>query len=160
MTSMAIGAQCHPNITTIQARSALHPPGEAGPNQEKVLEEEEEEERAIASMALYTASAHAPSSMVRLGPGAHGGPARYIGVMNTIHLYLALEAWCNIKDIPKPSFHTLLHALEKCGCVRFRTTAGQHPDCGTCVHFKRLPRAPQEKLDNNAHWCWRTIAST
>ena len=54
MTSMTIGTQGHPNRTTIPARSALTPPGEAGPNQDEVLEEEE---RAIASMALYIASA-------------------------------------------------------------------------------------------------------
>ena len=76
MTSMTIGTQGHPNRTTIPTRSALHPPGEAGPNQDEVPEEEE---RAIASMALYLASAHEPSSMVGLGPRAHGGPARYVG---------------------------------------------------------------------------------
>ena len=70
MTSMTIGTQCRPNRTTIPARSALHPLGEVGPNQDEVLEEEE---RAIASMALYIASAHEPSSMVSLGQGAHGG---------------------------------------------------------------------------------------
>ena len=46
---MTIGTQGHPNRTTITARTALHPLGEAGPNQDEVLEEEE---RAIASMAL------------------------------------------------------------------------------------------------------------
>ena len=64
MTSMTIGTQGHPNRTTIPARSALHPLGEVGPNQDEVLEEEE---RAIASSALYIASAHEPSSMVSLG---------------------------------------------------------------------------------------------
>ena len=78
----------------------------------KVLEEED---RAIAGMALYIASTCAPSSMVSLGPGAHGGPARYIGV--PIHLYLELEAWCSIQDIPKHFFQTLSRALGKCGCV-------------------------------------------
>ena len=72
MTSMTIGTQGDPNRTTIPARSALHPPGEAGPNKGEVLEEEEQ---AIAGMALYIASTHEPSSMVSLGPGTHGGPA-------------------------------------------------------------------------------------
>ena len=61
MTSMTIGAQGHPNRTTIPARSALHIDEESRPNQEEVLEKEE---RAIASMALYIANAHEPSSMV------------------------------------------------------------------------------------------------
>ena len=100
----------------------------------------------MSSMALYIASAHAPSSMVSLGPRAHGGPARYIGVMKPIHfLYLELEAWCSIQNIPKPSFHTNLRALHKCGCVRFRKTAWQHPNCDTCMHFRRLLRAPPPK---------------
>ena len=114
---MSIGTQGHPNRTTIPTRSALHPPGEAGPHQYEMLEEEE---RAIASMALYIASAHEPSSMVGLGTGAHGGLARYIGAMKPIHLYLELEAGRSIQDTPKPSFHTLVRALDKCGCVRFR----------------------------------------
>jgi hypothetical protein len=59
MTSMTIGAQCHPNRTTIPARSALHPLGEAGPNQAEVLEEEE---RAIASIALYIGQAGTKST--------------------------------------------------------------------------------------------------
>ena len=63
MTSMTIGTQGHPNRTRIPARSALHLLGEAGPNQDEVLEEED---RAIAGMALYIASACAPSSMVSL----------------------------------------------------------------------------------------------
>ncbi|MFM7988236.1 MAG: hypothetical protein ACKPKO_53880 [Candidatus Fonsibacter sp.] len=45
MTSMTIGAQCQPYITTIPTRSALNPIREAGPNQDAALEEEE---RAIA----------------------------------------------------------------------------------------------------------------
>ena len=151
MTSMTIGAQGHPNRTRIPARSALHLPGEAGHNQDEVLEEED---RAIAGMTLYIASACEPSSMVSLGPGAHGGPARYIGVMKPIHLYLELEAWCSIQDFPKPSFQTLLRAFDKCGCVRFRKTAGQHPNCNRCVHFKRrLHAPPKKKLHNNEHWC-------
>ena len=83
MTSVTIGTQGHPNRTTIPARSALQPLGAVGHNQDEVLEEEE---RAIASMASYIASAHEPSSMVGLGPGAHGGLALYIGVVKPIHL--------------------------------------------------------------------------
>ena len=135
MTSMTIGAQGRPNRTRIPARSALHLLGEAAPNQDEVLEAED---WASAGMALYIASTCEPSSMVSLGPGAHGGPARYIGVMKPIHLYLELEAWCSIQDIPQPSFQTLLRALDKCGCVRFRKTAGQHPNCDRCMHFKPL----------------------
>ena len=114
MTSMTVGAQGHPNRTTIPARSALHPLWEVGPNQDEVLEEEE---RAIASMALYIASAHEPILMVSLGPGAHGGLARYIGVMKPVHLYFELEGWRSIQEIPKASFNTLLRAFDKCGCV-------------------------------------------
>ena len=147
MTSMTIGSQGHPNRTRIPTRSALHLPGEAGPNQDEVLEEED---RAIAGMALYIASTCEPSSMVSLGPGAHGGPARYIGVMKPIHLYLELEAWCNIHDIPKPSFQTLLRALDKCGCVRFRKTAGQHPNCDRRMHCKRLLHAPPPEKNSTA----------
>ena len=146
MAGMTIGAQGHPNITTIPSRSALHPLGEAGPNQDEVLEEEE---RAIASMALYIASAHEPIAMVCLGPGAHGGLARYIGVMKPIHLYLELEARCSIQHIPKPSFNTLLRALEKCVCVRFLNTAGQHPNCATCMHFKGLLGAKKNSTTAN-----------
>ena len=71
-----------------------------------------------------------------------------IGVTRPIHLYLELEAWRSIQDIPKSSFHTLLRALDKCGCVRFRKTAGQHPNCDTCMHFKRLLRAPTPQTKN------------
>ena len=73
---MTIGTQGHTHRTTIPARSALHPIWEVCPNQDEVLEEEE---RAIASMALHIARAHEPSSMVSMGPGAHGALARYIG---------------------------------------------------------------------------------
>ena len=54
ISSPSRGNKVPPNRTTIPARSALHYPGEAGPTQDEVLEEEE---RVIASMALYIASA-------------------------------------------------------------------------------------------------------
>ena len=147
MTIMTIGAQGNPNRTRIPTLSALNLPGEGGPNQDEVLEEED---RAIAGMALYIASTCEPSSMVSLGPGAHGGLARYIGVMKPIHLYLELEAWCSIQETPKPSFQTLLLALDKCGCVRFRKTAGQHPNCDRRMRFKRLLHAPPPQKKKNS----------
>ena len=96
--SLTIG----PNNTLMPARSASSALGLDGD------EVQEEEARAIAGLALYIASAHEPNSMVSLGPGAHGGPVRYIGVMKPIHLYYEMEAWCVVQDIPKPSFNTLL----------------------------------------------------
>ena len=133
---------------TIGVQGALHripvAPNSASPSHGLDKDEvQEEEERAIAGMSLYISSAHEPSAMVNLGPGVHGGPARYIGVMKPIHLYLELEAWCAMQDIPKPSFNTLLRALDQSGCVRFRKTAGQHPNCDTCMHYKQRLRAPQ-----------------
>ena len=64
--------------------------------------------------------------------------------MKPTDLYLELEAWRSIQYIPQPSSHTLLRALDKCGCVRFRKTAGQHPNRDTCMHCKR-PEAPQQR---------------
>ena len=135
--SFTIGVQGAPNMTSLPAHSAS---SSQGLDKDEVLEEEE---RAIAGMALYIASAHEPTQMVGLGPGTHGGPARFIGVMKPIHLFLELEAWCAVQDIPKPSFQTLLRALDQCGCIRFRKTAGQHPNCDICMDFKRRLRAPQ-----------------
>ena len=71
--SLTIG----PNKTIVPARSASSALDLDGDE----VQEEEEEARAIAGLALYIASAHEPNSMVSLGPGAHGGPVRYIGVM-------------------------------------------------------------------------------
>ena len=135
--SFTIGVQAIPNRTTVPARSAS---SSHGPDRDAVLEEEA---RAIAGLALYITGAREPNSMVGLGPGTHGGPARYIGVMKPIHLYLELEAWCAVQDLPKPSFNTLLRALDRCGCIRFRKTAGQHPNCDACMHYKQCLRAPQ-----------------
>ena len=135
--SYTIGVQASPNRTTVPARSAS---SSCGLDKDEVLEQEE---RAIAGMALYIASTLEPNSMLRFGPGTHGGPARYIGVMKPIHLYMELEAWCACQNIPKPSFNTLRRALEQCGCVRFRKTAGQHPNCDTCMHYKQRLRSPQ-----------------
>ena len=112
--SLTIG----PNKTLVPARSASSALDLDGD------QVQEEEARAIAGVALYMASAHEPNSMVSLGPGVHGGPVRYIGVMKPIHLYYELEAWCVVQDIPRPSFSTLLRALDQCSCVRFRKTAG------------------------------------
>ena len=131
--SLTIG----PNKTLVPARSASSALDLDGD------EVQEEEARAIAGLALYIASAHEPNSMVSLGPGAHGGPVRYIGVMKPIHLYYEMEAWCVVQDIPKPSFSTLLRALDQCSCVRFRKTAGQHPNCDKCMEYKQRLRAPQ-----------------
>ena len=72
-----------------------------------------------------------------------GGPVRYIGVMKPIHLYYEMEAWCVVQDIPKPSFTTLLRALDQSRCVRFRKTAGQHPNCDKCMEYKQRLRALQ-----------------
>ena len=36
-----------------------------------------------------------------------------------------------------------MRALDKCGCDLFRKSVGQHPTCDTCMHLKRLLRAPQ-----------------
>ena len=94
-THFTIGAEAAPSRAIVPARSASSPKGLEA---DAVLEEEE---RAIAGLALYIASAHEPNAMVGLGPGAHGGPARYIGVMKPIHLYLALEAWCAAQYIKK-----------------------------------------------------------
>ena len=126
-----------PNQTLVPARSAS---SALDFDADRV---QEEEARAIAGLALYIASAHEPNSMVSLGPGAHGGPVRYIGVMKPIHLYYEMEAWCVVQDIPKPSFSTLLRALDQCSCVRFRKTAGQHPNCDKCMEYKQRLRAPQ-----------------
>ena len=63
--------------------------------------------------------------------------------MKPIHRYYEMEAWCVVQDIPKPSFMTLLRALDQCGCVRFRKTAGQHPNCDKCMEYKQRLRAPQ-----------------
>ena len=131
--SLTIG----PNKTLVPARSASSALDLDGD------EVQEEEARAIAGLALYIASAHEPNSMVSLGPGAHGGPVRYIGVMKPIHLYYEMEAWCVVQDIPKPSFNTLLRALDQCRCIRFRKTAGQHPNCDKCMEYKQRLRAPQ-----------------
>lgn len=97
----------------------------------------EEEERAIAGMALYVASTLDPNSSVTMGPGLSGSPTRYIGVVKPIHLYLELEAWCQSQDVAKPSFQTLLRALEECRCIRFRKVAGQHANCDICTDFKK-----------------------
>ena len=67
--SLTIG----PNKTLVPARSASSALDLDGD------EVQEEEARAIAGVALYIASTHEPNSMVSLGPGAHGGPVRYIG---------------------------------------------------------------------------------
>ena len=135
--TLTIGAQgAHDRTTTpLHSTSASH-----GLDSDEVLEDEE---RAIATFALYIASTHEPNSMVSQGPGTNWGPARYIGVMKPIHLYLELEAWCAIQEIPKPSFQTLLRALQQCGCIRFRKTAGQHPNCDECVKYKQRLRRPQ-----------------
>ena len=135
--SFTIGVKDSPNRTTLPARSAS---SSHGPDRDEVLEEEE---RAIVGMALYMSGAHEPNSFLRSGPNTHGGPARYIGVMKSIHLYMELEAWCACQNIPKPSFQTLLRALEQCGCVRFRKTVGQHPNCDTCMSYKQRRRSPQ-----------------
>ena len=126
-----------PNQTLVPARSA------SSAQDFDADRVQEEEARAIAGLALYISSAHEPNSMISLGPGAHGGPVRYIGVVKPIHLYLELEAWCAVQNIPKPSFNTLLRALDQCKCIRFRKTAGQHPNCDKCMEFKLRLRAPQ-----------------
>ena len=130
--TLTIGAK---GATPLHSTSASH-----GLDSAEALEEEE---RAIAGFALYIANTQEPNAMVCQGPGTNWGPARYIGVMKPIHLYLELEAWCAIQEIPKPSFQTLLRALQRCGCVRFRKTAGQHPSCDACVNFKQRLGAPQ-----------------
>ena len=135
--SFTIGVQATPNRTTLPARSA------SSSRPADMVEVQDEEARAIAGLALYITSAHEPNAMLGLGPGAHGGPARYIGVMKPIHLYFELEAWCAVQDNPKPSFDTLRRALDKCGCIRFRKTAGQHPNCDACMRYKQRLRAPQ-----------------
>ena len=151
-------------MTTVPARSTS---SSNGPDMDEV---QEAEERAIAGLALYIASAHEPNSMVGLGPGTPGAPARYIGVMKPIHLYLELEAWCAVQDIPKPSFQTLLRALDQCGCIRFRKTAGQHPNCDTCMRRKKSLRAPQSPQQRalvledycdriSLQWCDRVMDS-
>ena len=121
--SLTIG----PNNTLMPARSTSSALGLDGG------QVQEEEARAIAGLALYIASAHEPNAMVCLGPGTHGGPVRYIGVMKPIHLYYEMEAWCVVQDIPRPSFTTLLRALDQSRRVRFRKTAGQHPNCVKCM---------------------------
>ena len=148
--SFTIGTQSSPKRTSVPARTAssFH-----GHDRDEVLEEEE---RAIADMALYIASTLEPTSMLRFGPGTHGGPTRYIGVMKPIHLYMELEAWCASQSIPKPSFQTLLRALDQCGCIRFRKTAGQHPNCDTCMHYKqrlRSPQSPQQRAVVLEEYC-------
>ena len=118
-----------------------------------------EEERAIAGLALYSASAHEPNAKASLGPGTHWGPARYIRVMKPIHLYLELEAWCAIQEFPKPSFQTLLRALQRCGCIRFRKIDGQRPNCDACVEFKqrlRRPQSPQQRAQVLEEYCLHT----
>ena len=89
----------------------------------------EEEERAIAGMVLYIASTSEPNIIVTMGPGLPGAPTLYIGVMRPIHLYLKLETWCLGQGVGKPSFQTLLRAVDQCGCIRFRKVAGQHVNC-------------------------------
>ena len=101
---------------------------------------EEEDERAIASMALYAASADEPDAMSSFGPGMSCGPKRYIGVMKPVHLYLELEIWCMHNNLLQPSFNTFMRALHRCSCVRFRKAAGQHANCDACVEFKQLLR--------------------
>ena len=120
----------------VPARSSIHTA-----EQEPQLEPnavEEEEERAIATMALHATSAGDPNTMAVTGPGTQWGPPRYIGVMKPVHLYLELESWCAQSNLPTPSFSTFLRTLDRCNCVRFRKTAGQHANCGQCTQFKKL----------------------
>ena len=145
--SFTIGVQDAPDRVSAPAHSSH------GQDKDEVLEDQE---RAIAALALYIASANEPNTMVSLGPGGHGGPDRYIGVMKPIHLYLELEAWCAVQNIRTPSFQTLLRSLTACGCVRFRKTAGQHPNCDTCMHYKarlRAPQSPQQRATVLEEYC-------
>ena len=71
-------------------------------------------------------------------------------------VFLELEAWCNAQEIAKPSFQTLLRALKQCGCIRFRKTAGQHPNCDTCMYYKKRLRAthsPQVRTEVLEDYC-------
>ena len=110
--------------------------------------------------------------MVGVGPGAHGGLARYIGVMKPIRLHLDLEASCASQSTPKPSFQPMLRALSRCGGARFRKTAGQHPNCDTCMNYEQrlqTPQSPQQRAHvleeccqhNQTHMlAMQTLAST
>lgn len=64
----------------------------------------EEEKRAVPGLAWTMPSSQEPSFTVNLAPGTHGGPVRHIGVMNPVHLYLGLEAWCTSQDTPPYAF--------------------------------------------------------
>ena len=48
-----------------------------------------------------------------------------------------------MQEIPRPSFTTLRRALDLCRGVRFRKTAGQHPNCDKCMYYKMRLRAQQ-----------------
>lgn len=104
----------------------------------------EDEERAIAACALQMVSAHEPCNAVVVGPNTSWGPTRYLGVMKPIHLFLELDAWCKFQEVTTPSFHTLLRALDRCKCIRFRKVVGQHPNCDICVRHKNSLREAKD----------------
>ena len=148
-----------PQPLVVPARSSIHTA-----EQEPQLEPnavEEEEERAIATMALHATSVGDPNTMAVTGPGTQWGPPRYIGVMKPVHLYLELESWCAKSNLPRPSFSTFLRALDRCNCVRFRKTAGQHANCDQCTQFKKLlqsARHPQQRAAVMDNYCSHLLA--
>ena len=103
---------------------------------------QEQEERAIAACALHMSSSHEPNVAVTMGPGTSWGPTRYLGVMKPIHLHLELQAWCVAQDTAEPSFSTFLRCLNRCGCIRFARSFGQHPNCDICVNRKKALNMP------------------
>ena len=137
-SSFTIGAAAYPKDCVVPARSVLRQDNEMGPEAEEI---QDQEERAIAAMALYMSSANDPNAMAAMGPGTNVGPARYIGVMRPIHLYMEMEAWCASQEMPKPSFQTFLRALDDCGCIRMRKAVGQHPNCDACTRYKTALRS-------------------
>ena len=75
-----------------------------------------------------------------------------------------------MQEIPRPSFTTLRRDADLCRGARFRKTAGQHPNCGKCMEYKKRVRAlqhPEQRalvLEEYCHhvfpqWCDRGMAA-
>jgi hypothetical protein len=113
----------------------------------------EEEVRAISKAALFAVMSTEPTAAATLGPNSLPGPRRYIGVMKPVDLYHFFCTWhqeTQTTSKAPPSFQTFLRALvEAKPWIRFRKSAGQHPQCDKCVQFKTLLRAqctPSERI--------------
>lgn len=109
-----------------------------GPDAPTAAEVEDAEDRAVATVALYCQLGAAPASMAVRGPNVHPAPTRYVGVMRPVTMHLLMGQWCARMNLTCPSLQTLLRTLgERGSCIKFRKSAGEHPNCDICVEHKR-----------------------